>query len=58
MSRWVVEMEVRGRATVIVETETEQGACDVARTMGEWDFDTLSITESEPVSAVMVDDAA
>lgn len=48
-------MEVRGRATVEVETETEQGAYDVARTMGEWDFDTLSITESEPISAEAVD---
>lgn len=53
--RWVVQMEVRGTATVVVEVETEQGACDVARTMTEWDFDTLSISESEPVSAVALD---
>lgn len=54
---YVVTVEVRGRAQVTVEAETEAGAYAVARTMGEWDFDWMEITDSEPLEAKLVEDA-
>lgn len=53
---YIVTVEVHGRAQVTVDAETEAGAYAVARTMGEWDFDWMEITESEPFEAKLVDE--